>query len=184
MVLQRRSPLQAGRKVLVLDRRTIGGGMRTLELTLPGFHHDVCSSVHPLGLASPFFRTLPLEQYGLEWVFPSAELAHPLDDGTALMIRAFSPKQRQTILALIALLAASSDDAVGRAVRENSGRISRSLSPHVIRSLWRDSAFWLCNRQTVWRSGASASRGRRQSSPGWRRTQLCRWNIRQQQPSV
>lgn len=78
---------QAGRKVLVLEAKdTIGGGMRTLELTLPGFRHDMCSSVHPLGLASPFFRSLPLGQYGLEWVYPPAELAHPFTDGTAVLV--------------------------------------------------------------------------------------------------
>jgi phytoene dehydrogenase-like protein len=78
---------RAGRKVVVLEaKEIIGGGMRTRELTLPGFHHDVCSSVHPLGLASPFFRSLPLDQYGLEWVYPQAELAHPFDDGSAVVI--------------------------------------------------------------------------------------------------
>lgn len=78
---------QAGRKVLLLEAKaTIGGGMRTLELTLPGFQHDMCSSVHPLGVASPFFRSLPLQQYGLEWVYPDAELAHPFDDGSAALI--------------------------------------------------------------------------------------------------
>src|SRR5213079_3037864 len=76
---------QAGRSVLVFEAKdTIGGGARTKELTLPGFQHDVCSAIHPLGLASPFFRSLPLEQYGLEWIQPSAPLAHPLDDGTAM----------------------------------------------------------------------------------------------------
>ena len=53
------------------------------ELTLPGFRHDVCSAIHPLGVASPFFRSLPLDRYGLEWVYPPAPLAHPLDDGAA-----------------------------------------------------------------------------------------------------
>ncbi len=78
---------RAGCKVLVLEAKdTIGGGMRTLELTLPGFMHDMCSSVHPLGVASPFFRTLPLDPFGLEWVFPSGELAHPLDDGSAIIV--------------------------------------------------------------------------------------------------
>ncbi|MBW4436333.1 MAG: NAD(P)/FAD-dependent oxidoreductase [Pleurocapsa minor GSE-CHR-MK-17-07R] len=78
---------QSGRKVLVLEAKdTVGGGMRTLELTLPGFYHDMCSSVHPLAMASPFFRSLPLQQHGLEWVFPPAELAHPYDDGTAVLI--------------------------------------------------------------------------------------------------
>jgi len=78
---------RAGHKVLVLEARdTLGGGLRTLELTLPGFQHDICSSIHPLGLASPFFRDLPLEQYGLEWIFSPAGLAHPFDDGRALLV--------------------------------------------------------------------------------------------------
>ncbi len=60
--------------------------MRSAELTLPGFCHDVCSSVFGMGICSPFFRTLPLEKHGLEWVFPSAALAHPFDDGTAALL--------------------------------------------------------------------------------------------------
>ncbi len=77
----------AKRSVLVLEAApTIGGGMRTAELTLPGFRHDVCSAVHPLALASPFFRTLPLAAHGLRWVQPDAPLAHPLDDGTAVVL--------------------------------------------------------------------------------------------------
>uniref|UniRef100_UPI0035B2E2E6 phytoene desaturase family protein n=1 Tax=Promineifilum sp. TaxID=2664178 RepID=UPI0035B2E2E6 len=61
---------RAGRSVLVLEGKdTIGGGMRTLEYTLPGFRHDVCSAVHPLGVGSPFFRDLPLRDYGVEWVY-------------------------------------------------------------------------------------------------------------------
>jgi phytoene dehydrogenase-like protein len=78
---------QAGRSVLVLEaEQTIGGGMRTAELTLPGFRHDICSTVHPLAVASPFFGQLPLAEYGLEWVFPPAALAHPLDDGSAVVL--------------------------------------------------------------------------------------------------
>jgi phytoene dehydrogenase-like protein len=78
---------RAGRSVLVLEaKETIGGGLRSQELTLPGFVHDVCSAIHPLGLASPFFRSLPLEEHGLEWVHPDTPLAHPLDDGTAVTI--------------------------------------------------------------------------------------------------
>ena len=77
---------QAGRSVLLIEgQETIGGGTRSGELTLPGFVHDVCSAVHPMGVASPFFRTLPLGQHGLEWVHPSAPLAHPMDDGSAIM---------------------------------------------------------------------------------------------------
>jgi phytoene dehydrogenase-like protein len=76
-----------GKSVHVLEAKdTIGGGTRTAELTLPGFKHDICSALHPLGVASPFFRDLPLDQYGLEWIYPPAALAHPLDDGTAVMI--------------------------------------------------------------------------------------------------
>ena len=78
---------QAGRSVCVFEAKaTIGGGTRTQELTLPGFHHDVCSAIHPLGVGSPFFRTLPLERYGLEWIHPPIPLAHPLDDGTAMLL--------------------------------------------------------------------------------------------------
>ena len=63
----------AGRKVIVYEGAdTIGGGCRSAELTLPGFTHDVCSAVHPFALASPLFRSLPLEQYGLEWIEPEA----------------------------------------------------------------------------------------------------------------
>src|SRR5436305_274211 len=78
---------QAGRSVLVVEGApTVGGGTRTAELTRPGFRHDVCSAIHPLSLTSPFLRRLPLAQYGLEWVMPPAALAHPLDDGTAVVV--------------------------------------------------------------------------------------------------
>jgi phytoene dehydrogenase-like protein len=78
---------ESGQKVLVLEAKdTIGGGTRTAEITLPGFHHDICSAIHPLGVASPFFRNLPLTDYGLEWIYPPAALAHPLDDGRAAIL--------------------------------------------------------------------------------------------------
>jgi phytoene dehydrogenase-like protein len=78
---------RAGKSVLVLEaKETIGGGTRSAELTLPGFVHDVCSALHPLGVASPFFRDLPLSEYGLGWIFPPASVAHPLDDGTAVLV--------------------------------------------------------------------------------------------------
>jgi len=78
---------RADKSVLVLEaKETIGGGTRSAELTLPGFSHDVCSALHPLGVASPFFRDLPLADHGLEWIFPPACLAHPLDDGTAVLV--------------------------------------------------------------------------------------------------
>jgi phytoene dehydrogenase-like protein len=79
---------QSGRSVVVYEaRETIGGGSRTQELTLPGFRHDVCSAIHPLGVASPFFRALPLARYGLEWIYPPTPLAHPLDDGAVVLER-------------------------------------------------------------------------------------------------
>ncbi len=78
---------RAGRSVLVIEGASdVGGGCRTEELTLPGVRHDVCSAVHPLGVASPFLRTLPLAEHGLEWVFPPAACAHPLDDGSAPLL--------------------------------------------------------------------------------------------------
>ncbi len=78
---------QAGRSVLVLEaQETIGGGARTAELTLPGFRHDIFSAIHPLGLGSPFLRTLPLAEHGLEWIHSPAPLAHPLADGRAAML--------------------------------------------------------------------------------------------------
>jgi phytoene dehydrogenase-like protein len=78
---------RAGRSVLVLEAAdTVGGGVRTAELTLPGFRHDVCSAIYPMAEASPCFRELPLAEHGLELVHPSAPMAHPLDDGTAVML--------------------------------------------------------------------------------------------------
>ena len=78
---------QTGQKVLVFEAKdTIGGGTRTAEITLPGFRHDICSAIHPLGVASPFFRDIPLAEYGLEWITPPVALAHPLDDGRAAFL--------------------------------------------------------------------------------------------------
>ena len=78
---------QAGFKTLLREAQAaVGGGLRSSELTLPGFTHDVCSAVHPFALSSPFFRTLPLAGFGLEWIQPAAALAHPLDDGSAVLL--------------------------------------------------------------------------------------------------
>ncbi|MES2393529.1 MAG: NAD(P)/FAD-dependent oxidoreductase, partial [Acidobacteriota bacterium] len=77
---------QRGVAVTVYERNaTLGGACSTAELTLPGFLHDVGSSVYPLGIASPFFRTLPLEAHGLRYIHAPAPLAHPFDDGTAAL---------------------------------------------------------------------------------------------------
>jgi phytoene dehydrogenase-like protein len=78
---------QAGLQVDVLEAEpTPGGAVRTLELTLPGFRHDFGAAVYPLGAGSPFFSSLPLAEHGLEWIHSPAPLAHPLDDGTAVVL--------------------------------------------------------------------------------------------------
>lgn len=78
---------RAGLHVLVLEAAAEpGGGARSGALTLPGFTHDLCSAVHPLAAASPFFRGLPLREHGLEWIEPPAGAAHPLDDGTCALL--------------------------------------------------------------------------------------------------
>src|ERR1700720_490279 len=78
---------QAGRHVDVFEAESVpGGAVRTLELTLPGFRHDFGSAVYPLGAGSPFFSSLPLTEHGLEWIYSPAPLAHPLDDGTAIVL--------------------------------------------------------------------------------------------------
>ena len=78
---------RAGRSVRVYEAAdTIGGATRSASLTLPGYIHDICSTVHALAQASPFLRTLPLAEHGLELVQPEAPLAHPLDDGTAVVV--------------------------------------------------------------------------------------------------
>src|SRR5215218_10083366 len=76
-----------GRKVLVREAAaTVGGSARSARLTLPGFVHDVCSTVHALAVTSPMLRSLPLAEHGLELVHPPAPVAHPFDDGTAAVI--------------------------------------------------------------------------------------------------
>jgi phytoene dehydrogenase-like protein len=78
---------QAGLQVEVFEAEDVpGGAVRTLELTVPGFRHDFGSAVYPLGAGSPFFSSLPLDEFGLEWIHSPAPLAHPLDDGTAVVL--------------------------------------------------------------------------------------------------
>jgi phytoene dehydrogenase-like protein len=79
---------QAGLSVLLIEGKdTIGGGLRTAELTLPGFLHDVCSAIHPMAAISPFFSTLPLAEHGLEFIYPDVAAAHPFDDGSAAVLK-------------------------------------------------------------------------------------------------
>jgi len=78
---------QVGRSVIVIEAAgTVGGGTRSAELTLPRFIHDVCSAVHPLAVASPFFRKLPLAEHSLSWVEPPTPVAHPLDGSYAVTV--------------------------------------------------------------------------------------------------
>lgn len=78
---------RAGRSVAVVEgAATVGGGARSAELTLPGYVHDVCSAIHPLGRRSPFLTGLQLQRHGLEWVEPPVAIGHPLDDGPALLV--------------------------------------------------------------------------------------------------
>src|SRR3954466_6911850 len=80
---------QAGCRVMVFEANpTAGGGARSAALTLPGFTHDTCSAVHPFGIASPFWQTLPLAQHGLEWIEPPLMIGHPFDDGSAAVAEA------------------------------------------------------------------------------------------------
>ena len=79
---------QQGLSVLLVEGKpAIGGGLRTAELTLPGFQHDICSAVHPLAVASPFLKTLPLRDYGLNFILPEVNAAHPFDDGSAAIVK-------------------------------------------------------------------------------------------------
>src|SRR6185369_4026753 len=78
---------RGGKRVCVYEaNEVVGGGARSAALTLPGFVHDTCSAVHPLAVGSPFFKSLSLAEYGLEFIYPPAALAHPFDDGTALLL--------------------------------------------------------------------------------------------------
>jgi phytoene dehydrogenase-like protein len=79
---------QQGLSVLLIEGKgTIGGGMRSAELTLPGFVHDICSAIHPLAVSSPFFETLSLGDHGLEYIYPEIAAAHPFDNGTAAVVK-------------------------------------------------------------------------------------------------
>lgn len=89
---------QQGLSTLIVEGAdTIGGGMRTKELTLPGFKHDVCSAIHPMAMASPFLRSLPLKEFGLEFSQATYAAAHPLDNGDSALL---SPSLEETVQAL------------------------------------------------------------------------------------
>ncbi|MFD6415661.1 phytoene desaturase family protein [Streptomyces sp. NPDC060194] len=111
-----------GHSVAVFEARdTIGGGARTEELTLPGFRHDPCSAVHPLGAGSPAFKAMPLERHGLEWLHPELPMAHPFPDGTAAVLArsvaetaaSLGPRDAATYRRLVAPFQDRWDELVG-----------------------------------------------------------------------
>ncbi|MFH8366815.1 phytoene desaturase family protein [Streptomyces sp. NPDC018031] len=116
----------------------IGGGARTEELTLPGFRHDPCSAVHPLGVGSPAFRAMPLDRHGLEWLHPELPLAHPFPDGTAAVLA-------RSVGETAASLGAADAAAYRRLVAPFLGRWD-TLAPDVLRTQWlglpRDPVTW------------------------------------------
>jgi len=78
---------QAGLSVLLIEgKEELGGGVRSGSLLMPGIIHDICSAIHPLAAASPFFRQLPLAEHGLEFIYPEYAAAHPLEDGRAAIL--------------------------------------------------------------------------------------------------
>jgi len=125
---------EAGWAVRVLEgAETIGGGCRTEALTLPGFVHDVCSAVHPLGGGSPFFSTLPLAEHGLRFLQPEIPLAHPFDDGTAAVL---GRTIDETVESLDAEDGASYRRLMGPLVSGWDRLVAEALAPlHVPRSL-------------------------------------------------
>jgi phytoene dehydrogenase-like protein len=115
-----------GYSVLVLEANDdYGGGMRTAELTLPGFRHDVCSAIHPLAVASPFLRNLRLEAHGLEWIVPPLPVAHPLDGGRVVALR-------HSVQATVEALGPDGeayDDLLGPAVESAADLLALLLRP-------------------------------------------------------
>ena len=115
---------QAGLRVDVFEAEGIAGGAaRTLELTLPGFRHDFGSAVHPLAAGSPFFSTLPLANHGLEWIHSPSALAHPLDDGTAVLLDRDFAKMQETLVR---------DARAWRRLMEPFARNWKALAPEVL----------------------------------------------------
>lgn len=117
---------RAGWNVVVFEAAaTIGGGTRSMELTEPGFVHDVCSAIHPLGVASPVFRTLDVESHGVTWVHPDAPLAHPLSPGHSALLE----RSLEHTVAALGTDGAAYRRLVGPAVRGGLPLLESLLSP-------------------------------------------------------
>jgi phytoene dehydrogenase-like protein len=140
---------RAGRSVQLIEAEaTVGGGCRSAELTLPGYLHDVCSAVYPLGAGSPFFSQLPLELHGLRWIEPDVPLAHPLDHGAAMLLRDFDETAER-----LGPDAGAYRDLVGPAVRDWDVIIGDLAGPLRIprspRKLWAAARFGLKGVRSV-----------------------------------
>jgi phytoene dehydrogenase-like protein len=119
---------QAGQRTLLIEgRSTVGGGMRSAELTETGFLHDICSAVHPLGIASPFFQQLNLARYGLTWIQPPLPVAHPLDGERAVVLHRAVDRMGETLGAF--------DGAQWRRLFAASVRAWPQLAPHLLAPL-------------------------------------------------
>ena len=167
---------QAGRSVLLIEEKeTLGGGTRSAELTLPGFLHDVCSCVYPMAVWSPFFRSLPLKERGLEWVQPAAPLAHPLDDGSAVILERsveataenLGEDRERYVRLLSALLSAWPK-------LESSVQRPFSFPAHPFAALVSDGPCSARHRTPP--STSFGARARERSSPAWPHTRSCRWS--------
>jgi phytoene dehydrogenase-like protein len=121
---------RAGRSVKVIEGGpTIGGGARTMELTLPGYRHDVCSAVHPLGLGSPYFRQLPLEEHGLRWVHPAIPFAHPINAREAVLVH-------RSVAATAAELGGEDGEEYRRRIEPLLERWDK-IEQHIMGPVWR-----------------------------------------------
>src|SRR5215510_1976829 len=168
---------QHGKSVVVYEaQENIGGGARSMQLTLPGFVHDICSSVYPLGIGSPFFRSLPLAQHGLEWIQPPAAVAHPFDDGTTVT-------QERSVEATAAQL--GSDEKSYRKLMTPLVAAWDGLDVDLLGPLrpprhpWNLTRFGLIGIQPATRLAESRFKGNelKDYSLVSRHTRCCRWNI-------
>ena len=165
---------QAGRSVRVLEAAdTIGGGTRSAELTLPGFRHDVCSAIHPLALASPFLRRLPLREHGLEFAQPEIPLAHPLDDGSAVVLHRSLAETAEGLgadaTAYRELLAPLTDD-FEPLLDDLLGPLHVPRHPLAVAASRAPGSA----RRAGWPARASRGRARERCSPATRRTRCAR----------
>ena len=165
---------RAGCSVLVIEAQdTLGGGMRSSALTLPGFVHDICSAIHPLGVASPFMRTVPLAEHGVTWINPPAAVAHPFDDGTAAVLEHSLPLTGETLGPDAAAYERLMDPLV-TALGSPGGGAAESSAPAAAPAA--HGPFWLCwpcARPRAWRKRGSLVRAPAASSPAWQRTPSC-----------